>query len=69
MFPRHNACSKDAIQKHEIKKRTSSKNGCIMLSNIVVLFGLNKLILGFYPSSGEKEGNNMVFTPFCPLPG
>ena len=37
-------------------RKLQVSNGCFMLSNIVGLFGLIKLILGFYP----------LFTPFFP---
>ena len=39
----------------------------LLVSNIVVLFGLNKLILGFSPSLGEKRGEKHGFFPFFPF--
>ena len=44
-------------------------NGCILVSNIVLLFGLNKLTLGFSPLFPLIGGKALFLPLFPPYPG
>ena len=63
------------IKKKNIKTKIELQvnNGCFMLSNIMVLFGLNEFILGFSPlfplHRGKKRGKTWFLPLFPPYPG